>query len=195
MDWNKKIVRPAAAAALVCAVLAGCGASGRTQSAQTKAPGTARSAQELCAAECGQAQCIPLPVLLRAPQRDGTLMTLLSGNVLGGAFTTVSSCSTRNLVTEGTLTVQVCAVSQPEGQEASFALWKISDDASEYIKSISFCCDGVTRGYPFENLDSGAQYRVVFSCDDSRSRMSGTFAAQGVTQEAEEPQPESQPEE
>lgn len=185
MERSKKIV--CAAAVLLCAVLAGCSASGTPQASHSGQPKTARYAQERYAQECSQAQRIALPVLLRAPQRDGTLMMLLSGDVLGGAFTTVSVCSTRSLVTDGTLTVQVCAQSQPEVQQASFALWKISDDASEYVQSVSFRCDGITRGYSFAQLDRSAQYRVVFSCADSRGRMSGTFAVQGVTQQAEEP--------
>lgn len=188
MKCSKKLIKAAAAAALICGLLSACGTAQESVSETENAP-TPRTAGIKTAQACAKDEIIELPVLLRAPQRDGTCMTLLSGNVLGGAFTTVSSCSTRDLITQGELTVQVCAVSQKD-RDASFALWKLTEDASEYVESVSFPCDGETHGYRFAPLDSNAQYRVVFSGDDGRARMSGTFAVQGVTAEVEEPEQE-----
>lgn len=173
--------------ALFCLTLAGCGRRAGTPVADD-VPGR----QPLHAVDC---EAPVTPLSLTPPQTDGALNTVLEGDVLSGVFTTVSSCRTRDFCTSGSLTVRVQAALNDDAPPADgkLALWVLTADGARYLQTVSFACDGRAQGWTFDGLDTGAQYRLVFSYTESAARrMSGAFSVGGVTQEIIEALPEEE---
>ncbi len=171
--------------ALLCLALTSCG-----QRAVTPAADDGPSRQPLHAVDC---DAPVTPLSLTMPQTDGALNTVLEGGVLSGVFTTVSSCRTRDFRTNGSLTVRIQAALNDDAPPADgkLALWVLTADGARYLQTVSFACDGSAQGWTFDGLDTGAQYRFVFSYTESAARrMSGAFSVDGVTEEIIEALPE-----